>query len=115
MIRTLLIIAISFLFGSCHRQVKPMELQQTDSISAITTVKIKNSEQPKLTKSELAQKLDSLGFINIAEADSTILIDLIYTRSDNFTGEVLYETLREAYLHQRGYSSMSSGIDDHKL
>lgn len=106
MIRTLLIIVISFLFGSCHRQVKPMELQQTDSISAITTVKIKNSEQPKSTKSELAQKLDSLGFINIAEADNTILIDLIYTRSDNFTGEVLYETLREAYLHPLAMESL---------
>lgn len=37
--------------------------------------------------------------MNIAEADSSIVIDLMYTRADNFTGKVLYEDLHEAYLH----------------
>lgn len=43
--------------------------------------------------------MESLGFVNIAEADSTIAVDLMYTHADNFTGQVLYEDLREAYLH----------------
>lgn len=43
--------------------------------------------------------LESLGFVNIARADSTIAIDLMYTRADNFTGQVLYDDLHEAYLH----------------
>ena len=34
----------------------------------------------------LFRSLDSLGFVNIAEADSSIAIDLMYTRADNFTG-----------------------------
>ena len=50
-------------------------------------------------KSETARYLESIGLVNIAEADSSIIIDLMYTRADNFTGKVLYEDLHEAYLH----------------
>lgn len=50
-------------------------------------------------KSETEQRLECLGYVNIAEADSTIAIDLMYTRADNFTGRVLYDDLRRAYLH----------------
>lgn len=57
-------------------------------------------------KSKTAAYLDSLGFINIAEADSTIAIDLMYTRADNFTGQVLYEDLHEAYLHPEAMKSL---------
>ena len=50
-------------------------------------------------KSETARYLESIGLVNIAEADSSIIVDLMYTRADNFTGKVLYEDLHEAYLH----------------
>ena len=59
------------------------------------------------TKSKTALYLDSLGFINIAEADNSIAIDLMYTRADNFTGEILYEDLQEAYLHPDAMESLS--------
>lgn len=58
-------------------------------------------------KSRTAHYLDSLGLINIAEADSSIVVDLMYTRADNFTGEVLYEDLHEAYLHPEAMESLS--------
>ncbi|WP_291527820.1 M15 family metallopeptidase [Bacteroides sp. UBA939] len=48
---------------------------------------------------ETSRRMEALGFVNIAEADSTIAIDLMYTRADNFTGQILYDDLREAYLH----------------
>lgn len=57
-------------------------------------------------KSRMARQLDSLGFRNIAEADSTIAIDLMYARADNFTGEVLYDDLHEAYLHPDALESL---------
>lgn len=57
-------------------------------------------------KSRTARYLDSLGFVNIAEADSSIAIDLMYTRADNFTGTVLYEDLKEAYLHPDAMESL---------
>ena len=50
-------------------------------------------------QSKTAQKMEALGWKNIADADSTIVIDLMYTHSDNFTGQILYEDLAEAYLH----------------
>ena len=53
----------------------------------------------KPAKSRTAQCLDSLGYENIAERDTSIAIDLMYARADNFVGRVLYADLREAYLH----------------
>ena len=52
-------------------------------------------------KSETAKYLESIGLVNIAKADSSIVIDLMYTRADNFTGKVLYEDLHEAYLRPK--------------
>ena len=57
-------------------------------------------------KSRTALYLDSLGFVNIAEADRTIAIDLMYTRADNFTGAILYDDLKEAYLHPEALESL---------
>lgn len=57
-------------------------------------------------KSRTALYLDSLGFVNIAQADSSIALDLMYTRADNFTGQVLYDDLREAYLHPDAMQSL---------
>lgn len=53
----------------------------------------------KPAKSRTACYMDSLGLVNIAEADSSIHVSLMYARADNFTGHLLYEDLREAYLH----------------
>ena len=51
-------------------------------------------------KSATALYLNSLGYVNVAEQDSSILVSLMYARSDNFTGKLLYNDLREAYLHK---------------
>ncbi len=55
--------------------------------------------KPMPAKSKTALLLDSLGYENIAERDPSIIIDLMYARADNFVGRVLYNDLREAYLH----------------
>lgn len=97
-----LLITVISLFCGCQQQSQQKPIPQADTIVAVEV----KTNVSKPIKSEIAQRLDSLGFINIAEADSTILIDLIYTRSENFTGEVLYETLREAYLHPIAMESL---------
>lgn len=96
------LIAILLFICGCQEQSQQKVVPQSDTIVAIEVKTIAS----KPIKSEIAQRLDSLGFINIAEADSTILIDLAYTHADNFTGEVLYETLREAYLHPLAMESL---------
>ena len=34
--------------------------------------------------------------VNIADLDSSLVVKLMYTQADNFTGEVLYDNLTEA-------------------
>ena len=45
-----------------------------------------------------AQRMQQAGLVNVTELDSTIRVDLMYARADNFTGKILYEELTEAYL-----------------
>lgn len=39
-------------------------------------------------------------FVNVKDMDSTIVVDLMYAKSDNFTGEKMYD-FRDAYLHHK--------------
>lgn len=51
------------------------------------------------SKSSMAQHFDSLGLVDLYDYDPSIAVHLVYATSNNFTGEVLYEDLQEAYLH----------------
>ena len=39
--------------------------------------------------------MEQAGLVNVARLDSTLRVDLMYARPDNFTGKILYD---EAYL-----------------
>lgn len=54
---------------------------------------------PQPEKSPMARYMDSLGLIDVTELDNSLVVKLMYTQADNFTGEVLYDDLSEAYLH----------------
>lgn len=98
-----------FLFLACLTLIALEGCHQPTSAQADADEKnASDTLKPALppAKSRTAIYLDSLGFINIAEADSSIAIDLMYTRADNFTGQVLYEDLREAYLHPEAMESL---------
>ena len=49
--------------------------------------------------SGLESYLQTQGLVNIKELDPTILSDLKYATTDNFTKTVLYDTLSNVYLH----------------
>ncbi|ERI82045.1 D-Ala-D-Ala dipeptidase [Bacteroides pyogenes F0041] len=57
-------------------------------------------------KSRMALYMDSLGLKNIAEADTSIIVRLMYATPDNFTGKTLYEDLKEAYLHPEALEAL---------
>lgn len=57
------------------------------------------SVEPLHELSHTALYLDSLGYVNVVEQDSSIRVSLMYAREDNFTGKLLYQDLKEAYLH----------------
>ncbi len=54
----------------------------------------------------VVQQMQELGLKSVVAADSTIHIDLIYARGDNFTGQLLYEELDEAYLHPEALAGL---------
>ena len=43
--------------------------------------------------------IEQQGMVDIHSLDKTIKVSLMYSRSNNFTGEVLYTDLTKAYLH----------------
>ena len=97
------------LYG-CSGKQAPKQIQNPDTEATIPYADtVAASVPPAPAKSLTARYLDSLGFVNIAEADSSIAIDLIYTRADNFTGTLLYEDLKEAYLHPDAMKSLKAG------
>lgn len=51
------------------------------------------------SKSKTALYLDSLGLVDVTDLDPGIAVELMYNKPTNFTGEILYTDLREAYLH----------------
>jgi D-alanyl-D-alanine dipeptidase len=89
-----IIVVLLLLSSGCQRKSPKRE-----ALHPKKAIIIKQDAQQK--KSMTAQKLDSLGMMNIAEADSTIIVSLMYSRSDNFTKRVLYNELKEAYLHPK--------------
>lgn len=57
-------------------------------------------------KSATAKSMEQQGMVDIATLDSTIQVSLMYSRADNFTGQVLYTDLREALLHPRAAKAL---------
>ena len=53
----------------------------------------------KNVKTPTEQSMERQGMVKISDTDSTILVSLMYTRPDNFTGRKLYTDLQTAYLH----------------
>ncbi|MCD8262322.1 MAG: M15 family metallopeptidase [Bacteroides sp.] len=81
-------------YGCTAKGNSPAPESQQEIISDRDTLDI--SHPPALSPTALL--LDSLGYTNLADADSTIVVHLVYATPNNFMGEVLYEGLTEAYL-----------------
>lgn len=106
-----LLYTLCFLLCGCHHNrqdaTPPLPAEKTPLSSVSRQDSSLTTPPPIPAKSHTACLLDSLGYVNIAEADSSIAVELMYTRADNFIGEVLYEDLREAYLHPEAMKSLS--------
>lgn len=58
------------------------------------------------TSSPATQRMERAGLVDVARLDTTLRVDLMYARADNFTGRVLYTDLRAAYLHPEAASAL---------
>lgn len=94
-------IAFFLLITACRAERKPVQVNASTSLVTHSAAQILETDTifPITAKSHTALYLDSLGLKEIRSADSSIVVRLMYATADNFTGELLYEDLREAYLH----------------
>lgn len=89
-----LLVATLISCGGGKRSVQADANQQDTAAIAVVDETIQQA--PAL--SESAQRLDSLGYVNVQDLDPTIAVEMVYATPDNFVGEVLYDDLVEAYL-----------------
>ena len=100
------LLAFCLLLTACHTGRKPTG-EKTTVISPVETIATtEETQSPVIEKSRIALYLDSLGLINIQSADSSIAVKLLYATPENFTGELLYEDLKDAYLHPDALKSL---------
>lgn len=63
------------------------------------SVNAQSSKSVKAQTSKTEAALNHAGYVNVRELDPTLQVSLMYARADNFVGAILYDDLREAYLH----------------
>ena len=54
---------------------------------------------PVIYGKDLDDHMKNAGMVDVYEMDSTIMVNLMYSHPDNFTGVVLYHNINRAYLH----------------
>ena len=83
---------------SCQNkaEVTPSQTIEQDTLQSEIVV-VEEVSAPQ--KSTMALYMEEQGLVNIHTLDSTIRVDLKYATTDNFTKEILYDDLTEAYLH----------------
>ena len=91
--------------AACGAEKKPVQEESIVPLlkDPITATKIPS---PTIAKSRTALYLDSLGLKDVQSADSSIIVKLMYATADNFTGQLLYDDLKEAYLHPDALTSL---------
>lgn len=88
-----------YLLFSCQEKEKNVLNTETHMVYVEDSLIMSASLwQEQVEKKQLAEAMRSKGLLEIREVDSTIRVELKYATSDNFTGKVLYRSLRQAYL-----------------
>lgn len=61
----------------------------------------------------LAQKMDSAGMVDVRASHPSLLVDMMYSHPDNFTGAVIYSdgsVDRKVYLHPEAAKALSAAV-----
>ena len=109
--RTLLFIAM--LLMACtnpraERPVLPVEGQTSDkTVRGDSGIPHPSVERDTVPLSATARSMERQGMVNVQRIDPTIQVSLMYSRPDNFTGRVLYDDLREGYLHPKAAKALA--------
>jgi len=80
------------------------------SLSA-QTVSIAPSTPSATTETlSTAQRLEQMGLVNVTTLDSSLIVRLPYATTANFTGEVLYEDLDQAFLQPEAAAKLQQAV-----
>lgn len=114
-LRALTVILIAFLILSCGRnKTRHPAVNEGRHIATAPSERSGKSNAAKTQSAPLSHSamiLDSLGYVNVRENDPRIDVEIIYATADNFTGEILYEDLTEAYLLPEAAQKLSKAQD----
>jgi D-alanyl-D-alanine dipeptidase len=92
-------INICFLLACENKNVeKDSTIEQEEIVFEIVEIEEKTENVEKL--SELEENIIALGLVNVLSLDSSFIIDLRYASENNFTGKVLYDSLKNIYLQK---------------
>lgn len=99
-----------FIVLSCTNKVTPNTQQENFSNLEKDTInaQFKQSEKDTLSRNDYYAILEEQGLVRIKSLSPTIKVDLKYATNDNFTKKVLYDDLREAYLHPIAAQKLST-------
>ncbi len=85
-------ITVCFVTLSCKSKINSKVTSSTNADTVLTAT------ESEVVMSELEKDLQKQGLVNIQDVDSTIMVALKYSTTDNFFGEDVYGTLTNAYL-----------------
>lgn len=87
-----------------NNTVEPQTTVSEDTIQKTTSQTPAPTQKKPLSATALS--MERQGMVNVQQLDSTIHVSLMYSRPDNFTGRILYDDLREGYLHPKAAQAL---------
>ena len=91
--------------SSGERAQRPVATMDADAVETCSPTQPRDTVRQQLSATALS--MERQGMVNIQSVDPTIRVSLMYSRPDNFTGRVLYDDLREGYLHPKAARALA--------
>ena len=95
--KSLTLIFVALIVFSCNQR-KSISLLQVSEDLPMTNNEVKQPPVSVAPKPKMCTDMEKLGLIDVRTLDFNIRVVLPYSSSDNFTGQVLYESSQYAYL-----------------
>ncbi|MDO7613003.1 MAG: hypothetical protein MUQ75_02125, partial [Crocinitomicaceae bacterium] len=90
---------LSFVLPSCEEIKEPKQTRKaTIQEVLVDSVDIKETDYSTYEISDLENNIESAGLVNIQEVETSLLVDLRYSTTNNFLETDLYGDLEKCYL-----------------
>jgi zinc D-Ala-D-Ala dipeptidase len=104
-----IIVFTCFIAISCNDEaVKEADTKNNVSDSIVDSFLVINKKINNIDTCDLEKILIEAGLVDVHKYDSSILVDLKYSSTDNFLGINMYGDLQKAYLHEEAARKLAS-------